>query len=150
MVRKCIIFAILLLCAMSGVAYASDEGYVQINNNRIVTNRGQRFQVVAQFGNRGQETIHIAWVECSVLTGAQAIGNIYSQFSNVYKAQEGDIKIAGGYYIDLPPGQNYNFSFDVRVDRNAPSESTAWCNLWGFDGTTWYWLDDAYVDVVIQ
>ncbi len=145
-------FAVLLVALVLALAFQSistafalDPYYVQINNGTIVTNWGQQPQVVAQFGNTTQTTLYRTIIACyfpqelgtvtAVYAGPFHTDNL-SNYSGYNQVVGGGVAtgIFNGFIIEvvnLIPGQNYNFSFNIQVADNAPSSSSVTCGLFG-------------------
>ncbi|MCC7446228.1 MAG: hypothetical protein IT324_02375 [Anaerolineae bacterium] len=126
-------------------ARADESFYIQINNGSIVTNREQQPQIVAQFGNRSQQTLYQAVIACFFPTSLGQVTTIYPgpfHYTEVkdfspYTSVNGGTAATDflvGFIIDnvtLIPGQNYNFAFNIFIAKDAPVTSYVICDLFG-------------------
>lgn len=127
-----IMLCMLFLIPVTGLAQAQTSSYIQINNGQIRTHSGQQFQVVTQFGNRSQATIEGAVVACFWAAELGALGRVHAGPFNVTDfISDGTTSVVGGNIdfteivnedlvygfvfegVDLRPGQNYNFAFNI-------------------------------------
>ena len=157
------VLTILLGAGLTGTAFADDVvdytmGYIQINNGDIVTNEGQSFQVVSQFGNRGDQVLRNVAVICSWDSRLGEVGNVYAgPFMTTVKqinAVAGGATINGFVIddVDLIPGQNCNFSFDVLVEaqRNFVTYLQCWLVSARYVPGQGNPIDHAQVTVTVQ
>lgn len=158
--KKWLIVMVVLALLSSAAAVLAQQGpYIQINNGTIVTNFGQRPQVVIQFGNRSQQMVEDAIVVCffsrdlGLIDGFQA-----GPFEIVDVDNSGDPGLFYGYELDedfnalsipldIPPGQNWNVSFNIYVDRRPPNEIPVTCFLSRDDFSEIYDMTEAMVRV---
>lgn len=145
-----ILFGAALLLALPTLA--QETGYIQINHSTIVTNPGQRPQVVVQFGNRGQTALSGVSITCNwnydlgtpgrVQKGPFRYVRTYNDldaFGFLYDAADFGFNSMDGMLIDnvtLIPGQNYNVAFEIRIGRNVPrgTEGHVDCALFDSSG----------------
>jgi len=145
------LMVVLMLLVLAGTtqplttARADESFYIQINNGSIVTNREQQPQIVAQFGNRSQQTLYQVVVACFFPTSLGKVTAIYpgpfhytevKDFSPYTSVNGGNAAtdFLVGFIIDnvtLIPGQNYNFAFNILVAKDAPPTSYVICDLFG-------------------
>jgi hypothetical protein len=137
-------------------AQSASPGYIQINNGTIVTNLGQRPQVVVQFGNRGSTPIagYVACFLSSTLVGA-VVNPQRGPFPNVSITRDRtwvvfyDTQIGPATYgIVVPPGQNHNVAFEVNVTAPAGTQGSVLCRFHGgYKGPLW---GEVTVPIVVQ
>lgn len=146
-----------LLLAASTVS-AQVDGYITIANNIIVTNPGQRPQVVVQFGNRSNTTIENVDLICGWPTGDADLGAVFpGPFDTVSNLviPNAEFAVFGsdpftGFIIDdvdLIPGQNYNIAFNLEII--APSGTESFVNCFLFSNIATF-LDSVDVPMIVQ
>jgi hypothetical protein len=87
--------------------------YMQINNgNTISVTRGERPQIVVQFGNRGNVTLEDVALSCTLGSANLSFtGEVYTNGAFPgYTIAGNQIHFPA---IDIAPGQNYNAAFGV-------------------------------------
>jgi hypothetical protein len=108
-------------------AQSADSGYLRINNGSTISvARGERPNIVLQFGARGAGATDVAILcqvtENLVFTGAASDGP-FTSFSvapvapviNKAISFPSALAFSPANFVDLPRGQNYNVSFQVNT-----------------------------------
>lgn len=128
---KRILLVLVILCVLVGAVPSvfALHGYIRINNGTIVTNEGQRPQVVVQFGNisADRRTIENVDLYCVWPDGFADLGQVQRGpfntvvpvvISNNEFVEFGASDPLEGFLIDevdLIPGQNYNVAFNMHI-----------------------------------
>lgn len=138
--RWIILLVGLLLATVGSSAQVPDGGYIQINNGHIVTNPGQPFHLVVQFGNRGQETLEGIYVRCGIRPVIGDVTHIQSgpftwmsvfdreNVTSILFARNRGAE-APNEYIELRPGQNHNVAIRVHTFAESGTEGEIFCSL---------------------
>lgn len=146
-----VLTTMLLTLSSHALAGSGPKQYIQINNGTIVTNSGQTFQVVVQFGNQGNANVVGAGVFCVTRESLGSIGSFYkgpfkdvdlttvAGYRGIGFSQDGfwsgtSFKINQG--LDIKPGQNYNVSFDFKVTAAKGANAFITCSIRSKSGTT--------------
>ncbi len=146
-----------LIFTPTNCANDPDNPYVKINNGTIVTNPGQSFEVVVQYGNTSGQTVHDVALQCKWPKGLGDLGATQGHaFSTITdKTARGADYVAFGFNrvdgrvvdnVDLIPGQNYNAAFRVHVTAPAGTNGQVACYLTA-DGAM---SDAAFATVRVQ
>jgi hypothetical protein len=132
-----LILLVTLLTAIS-VTSATANAYIKINNgSTIVTNKGQKPQIVVQFGNRGQKTIEKVSVICYYSHNLGTPVAIYPRvlesglkLNNIFGGGADVVSFGGpSKPVDLIAGQNHDVAFDLNITASRGAQGTVQCVL---------------------
>eukprot|EP00127_Corallochytrium_limacisporum_P005158 Clim_evm64s199 gene=Clim_evmTU64s199 len=125
-------YILAVIVAMAGTEAAAardatpqhdDGGYIQFNGSPYRTNVGQRVHIVTQFGNKGDSVLENVGIECSYPKAMGDTGDIQNHppFPEVQKSTSffGGQRRVSAKSIDVNPGQNYNFGFQILIPNDA-------------------------------
>jgi hypothetical protein len=123
-------------------AQSGQQPYIEINNGIVVTNPGQTPQVTWQIGNRSTTLVENVGVFCDFSGDLGGVAAVYpGPFSSVQAEREnGRLLVEVGTRVvldeqgthdnvDLPPGQNYNVSFNLHIQAPSGTQRTGGCSL---------------------
>lgn len=134
-----LLLTVIMIALFGSAVSASDQMALRVNNE-IVTNHGQPFHVVVEFGNRTQAMMHDVSLQC---VWGDFIGTNVRVFNNPFGAIDsfdtsGLQFVRSSNSMSINPGQNYNFSFAVRTTAQAGQSDVMACRLdaTGADGAS--------------
>lgn len=120
---------VLLLGAFGSYAQSTDGLYIQLNHGNISVTDAETPNIVAQFGNRSQQTLSGVGVVCGWAGNIRGIADdtgfvsqngpfgepsLFTPPNTVGTPFEGLAIFLWDGRVDLRPGQNFNVSFGIR------------------------------------